>query len=238
MAKKDLSSEFRKIFSPKNLEKPAKLDFKLFEPVKTEYQCLIPYEESVFEQLKAHYLLIGKLFQFCADKNGIYASTFVINGAIVRSLNSYRGALWALGNGNPHVFFDCLRSQCETLAMLHYCNLKPDYIQSAIIGSRDEADNGLKIINILTMIDKLDKTYGGISKDYDQLCNLVHPNPASLYASIQVLDDKERFVALTSRLPKMTDEKATLHLALLIGWTKWILDETSKLITIFCGNKQ
>lgn len=233
-----MGSEMKKIFSDENLEKPARLDFELFKPVKAEYPCLSPYEESVFEQLKSHYRLLGKLFQFCAENNGIYASTLVINGAIVRSLNNYRGALWALGKGNPHVFFDCLRSQCETLALLHYCNLKPEYVKTATIGSRNGTDKNLKITNILTMVNQLDKTYSGVCKDYDQLCNLVHPNPASLYASIQILDEKERVVALTTRLPKMTDEKALLYLVMLMTWTKWIFDETLELAKTFYGNKQ
>jgi hypothetical protein len=239
LADKSIGSELRKIFSDENLEKPARLDLELFQPVKAEYPCLSPYEESVFEQLKSHYRLLGKLFQVASENGGVlYTSTLVINGAIVRSLNTYRGALWALGNGNPHVFFDCLRSQCETLAFLHHCTSNPDYIKAATIGSRNDPDKDLKIPNILTMVNKLDKIHNGICKDYDQLCNLVHPNPASLYASVHIIDEKERVVAFTTRLPKMPDEKAKLHLVMLMTWTKWILDETLELAKIFYANKQ
>jgi hypothetical protein len=146
--------------------------------------------------------LLGKLFQICAETDGIFASTLVINGAIVRSLNIYRGALWALGSGNPHVFFDCLRSQCETLAFLHHCTLNPDYIKAATLGSRNDSDKNLKVTNILTMVNKLDKTHNGICKDYDQLCNLVHPNPVSLYANVHIINENERVVAFTTRFAK------------------------------------
>jgi len=202
---------------------------KLFEPLRAEYPILGSYEEAVFQQLKSHYFLANKLF----SQNGqIYASTLVINGALVRSLNAYRGALWALGDGNPHVFFDCLRSQCETLALLHYCTGHPDYIKAATLGARDHAQKDLTIVNVLTMVKKLDKLHNGILKDYDALCNLVHPNPASLYASIQPLDEKLRFVYITTRLPKMTDEKVVFYLSNLMFWTKWIFDEVVKLTQI------
>ena len=218
------------MFSEKDLEKPARYDMKLFEPLKAEYPVLGSFEELVFQQLKSHYLLIGKLVAHGGD---MYASTFVINGAIVRSLNTYRDALWALGNGNPHVFFDCLRSQCETLALLHYCTLHPDYIKAAIVGERNHPQKDLAIVNILTMVQKLDKLHDGILRDYDDLCNLVHPNPASLYASIQTLDEKDRVVAITSRLPKMTDKKVIFYLRLLMIWTKWIFDKIIELAQSF-----
>jgi hypothetical protein len=219
-----------KLWSEKDLEKPARYDMKLFEPLKAEYPILGSYEEDVFQQLKSHYILAGKLF---SRSRQIYASTLVINGALVRSLNVYRGALWALGNGNPHVFYYCLRSQCETLALLHYCTLNPDYIKAATLGERGHSQKDLVIVNVLTMVKKLDKLHNGILKDYDQLCNFVHPNPASLYASIQPINEKERIVAITSRLPKMTDEKVKFYLRLLMIWTKWIFDKVVELTQIF-----
>jgi hypothetical protein len=238
LADKRIGGKFKKRFSDKNLQKSARLDFELFKPVKAEYTCLSSYDESVFEQLKSHYRLLSKLFQICAETDGIYASTLVINGAIVRSLNIYRGALWALGSGNPHVFFDCLRSQCETLAFLHHCTLNPDYIKAATTGSRNDPDENLKVTNILTMVNKLDRIHSGISKDYDQLCNLVHPNPVSLYANVHIIDENERVVAFTTRLPKMSDKQALTHLIMLMTWTKWIFDETLELAKIFYASKQ
>jgi hypothetical protein len=218
------------MFSDEDLEKPAKFDMELFKPLKKEYPLLSTFEEPVFRQLKDHYRLVGKLVAHGGD---IYPSTLVINGAIVRSLNTYRGALWALGNGNPHVLYDCLRSHCETLAFTHYCTLNPDYMAAATTGNRNHPQKELNIPNILTMIDKLEKLHTGIRRDYDNLCNLVHPNPSSLYASIQPLDEKERVVAITTRLPRMKDEKAALHLKILIIWTNWIFEEIVKLAQIF-----
>ena len=54
MVDKSTGDEFKEIFSDENLEKPDRLDFELFKPVKVEYPCLSPYDESVFEQLKSH----------------------------------------------------------------------------------------------------------------------------------------------------------------------------------------
>lgn len=237
--------------SEEYLDKWTKQDIELFKPINAMYPCLSslkqklssieqekqPWvssiEETVFEQLKSHYRLLGGIFEVSLQSGTLNSSALVIHGAIMRSLNTYRGALWALGSGNPHVFFDCLRSQCETSALLHYCSLKPEYIKTATIGSRNNPDKDLNIPSILTMVDKLDKKYNGVRKDYDQLCELVHPNPASLYASLQILDEKDKVVALTTQPKKLSDEQALIHMGMLIVWTKWIFDETLALAKIF-----
>ena len=98
------------MFSDEDLEKPARYDMQLFNPVKEEYPTLCSYEQTVFKQLKNHYFVVGKLLGHSGD---YYTSTLVLYGAVVRSLNTFRGALWALGSGNSHVLYDCLRSHCE-----------------------------------------------------------------------------------------------------------------------------
>ena len=72
------------MFSPDDLEKPAKFDMKLFKPLKEEYPSLSSFEDTVFQQLKGHYQLIIDLVLNGRD---MYDFTLVINGAIVRSLN-------------------------------------------------------------------------------------------------------------------------------------------------------
>jgi hypothetical protein len=219
------------MFSPDDLEKPAKFDMELFKPLVREYPSLNSFEELVFQQLKTHYELINSIV---ASGRDIYASTLVINGAIVRSLNEYRGALWAIGNGNPHVFSNCLRSHCETLALVHYCTLHPDYIRAATIGARKHPKKELQIVRISKMVDELEKVHKGISLDYSELCERVHPNPASLYASIQPIsgNDKELVVCISSR-SIVTEETAKRYLDMLTIWTSWIFEELIQLSEIF-----
>ncbi len=217
------------MFSPEDLEKPARFDMELFKPVKEEFPKLSVYEDMILDQLRAHYLMIGKLVAHGGD---IYASTLAVNGALVRSLNVYRGALWALGNRNPHVLSDCIRSQCETLAFVHYCVLNPDYIKAAVIGERNHPQKDLKIPNILTMVEKVDKVHKGVLHDYNLLCDFVHPNPQSLYASIQPLDEKCDHIYITTR-STMTEDKAKSHLIVLVTLTSWILEEIMKFAQIF-----
>lgn len=49
------------MFSDEDLEKPARFDMERFKPVKVEYPSLSSFEETVFQQLKEHYRLVGKL---------------------------------------------------------------------------------------------------------------------------------------------------------------------------------
>jgi hypothetical protein len=169
------------------------------------------------------------VYEKSMKSGNLYVSTIFMHGVIMRSLNLYRGALWAFGNGNPQVFSECIRAQCETLALLHWCSRNPNNIKAATMGSRNNADKELNIPNVLTLIDNLDKKYTGIRKDYDQLCEIVHPNPASLLASTEILDEKEMVVAFITKPVKLSDEDAHLRMRMLSYWTKWLIDEAIQL---------
>jgi hypothetical protein len=53
---------------------------------------------------------------------------------------------------------------------------------TATIGERNHPEQCLEIKNVLTIVDEVDEKHKRLRKDYDQLCELVHPNPESLYA--------------------------------------------------------
>jgi hypothetical protein len=223
------------MISEEDIRKAVESDMKLFADVEKEYPSLGKYKEKVSDQFKKHYqAIIDFVISLHAGK--LYRHSLVINGAILRSLNFYRGAIWGLDTRNPHVFYDSLRAQCETLGLIHYCVLKPEYVKAATIGDIKHEDPTLKIKNILTMIDIVDKKYKGIRKDYDALCGLVHPNPASLYANIKPdKKDEDGVLRVTwgTRSPRITKEVAEKNLILLINWTEWIFEELSGLAGVF-----
>lgn len=216
-----------------SIPKIVKNEMEYFPFVKKTYPSLGKYEDKIRNQFGEHY---NSLIDLVFDAHGgkLYTHNLVMNGAILRSLNVYRGAVWALGKRNPHVLYECLRSQCETLALIHYCILKPEYVETATLGERKHPEKKRRIVNIITMIDKLEKKFKGIRKDYDNLCELVHPNPASLYANIQPLrETEERIVIIGTTSTRITEEEAEIALKMLIFWTDWLLKELSKLLSIF-----
>ena len=214
----------------------------IFEELKKQYPSLKEFKDVIFQQFKNHFQAIINYVIELYDGE-IYASNWVINGAILRSLNFYRGAIWALGTRNSHVFYDSLRSQCETLALLHYCVSKPDYVTAAGLGNRETKDKSMKIVNILKMIDKLDKKYTGIRKDYDDLCNFVHPNPKSMVVNIEPLESNNSgfIVRIGTRCTRIDDVTAKKYLEILLTWTDWVFRELSDLakfkIDDFSNNK-
>lgn len=208
-------------------------EMEYFPFVKRLYPSLKKYEDKVINQFGEHYHSLIDLV-FDAHGGKLYDHNLLINGAILRSLNVYRGAIWALGKRNPHVLYECLRSQCETLALIHYCVSKPEYIEAATLGKRKHPEKKRRIVNIITMIDKLDKQFSGIRKDYDSLCELVHPNPYSLYTNIQpITETKERLMVIGTTSTRMTEKDADIALGMLIAWTDWLLKELYKLFSIF-----
>lgn len=97
----------------------------------------------------------------------------------------------------------------------------------------------MKIKNVLTLIDKVDKKHKGIRQDFDDLCELVHPNPASLYANIRPLTETEEgklMIQVGTRSTRIDEKKAELNLNVLIYWTDWIFEELSSLVEYFKKN--
>lgn len=207
-------------------------EMEYFPFVKRLYPSLNKYEDKIINQFSEHYHTLIDLV-FDAHGGKLYDHNLLINGAILRSLNVYRGAIWALGKRNPHVLYGCLRSQCETLALIHYCVLNPEYVEAATLGKRQHSQKKYRIVKIMRMIDKLDKQFKGVRKDYDSLCELVHPNPYSLYANIQpIMETKEPLVMIGTLSTKTTEKEADIALRMLIGWTHWLLKELHKLFSI------
>lgn len=208
---------------------------EIFDAVEKEYPSLKKYRDKVYTQFMRHYTALVDFF-LKAHGGKIYSHSLVINGAILRSLNFYRGAIWALGTRNPHVFFDSLRAQCETLGLIHYCVLNPKYVVPATIGERKHPEENLKIVNVITLIEKVEKKYKGIRQDFDDLCELVHPNPASLYANILPKTQTKKGSLLIvggTRSPRVTEAEAEKYLKILIYWTDWIFEELTSLVKLF-----
>ena len=210
-------------------------EMQIFTQAQKEYPLLVKYRQRVAEQFLSHYkLMIDLVLRGHGGK--LYSHSLVINGAILRSLNFYRGSIWALASRNPHVFYDCLRAQCETLSLAHYCVKHPDYVVPATIGDREHPDQKLKIKNILTLVDEANRKYKGLREDFDSLCELVHPNPSSLYANIQPKMEVEKGklpILVSTKSPRLTEDETEKNLKILVVWTTWIFNELTELAEYF-----
>jgi len=216
-----------------SIPKIVKNEMEYFPLIQKEYPLLSKYEGQIADEFRRHYQSLIDLV-FDAHGGKLYAHSLVLNGAILRSLNAYRGAIWALGKRNPHVLYNCLRSQCETLALIHYCVLKPEYVETATLGKRGHPAKKHRIVKIGKMIRELDRKFKGIGKDYSDLCELIHPNPASLYANIQPIEEtEEKLMIIGTTSTRITEEEAEIPLRMLIFWTDWLLKELSVLALIF-----
>ncbi len=222
------------MISEEDLKKLAQSEIELFNDVEKGYPSLKEYRKEIYNQFEKHFKLLLDLV-INAHGGMFYNHNLVINGALMRSLNYYRGALWGLGTRNPHILYDSLRGQCETLALIYFIILNPEYVRTALLGSRDHSDKTLRIPNILEMIDKLDKKRAGIRRDYDQLCEILHPNPKSLYANITPGEEKDGVLHATfsTRSDRINKEDAEVVIRMLTIWTDWIFEELVNLFSLF-----
>ncbi len=93
-----------------------------------------------------------------------------------------------------------VRSLMETTAMVYSLHLKTntflsdsneidfdDFLMKALLGSRDETTD-ITSVNILTMIDKVNREFDGFRAMYDGLCEYTHPNWRGVMLSYSQID--------------------------------------------------
>lgn len=165
---------------------------------------------------------------YVVSDGNLYLTNLFINGALFRCHELYKGVFASIKDKSIHMNSYALRAVAETLALVHYCLINPYYLKSSLIGSREEEDEN-KIINIKTMIDKLEIKRNGISEDYESLSHYVHPNPKSLFSSFAMEEsngDKPKFRASFGGNPPKFDEKmVSTSVNLLLRWTNWFFEE-------------
>jgi len=215
----------------KDIDKLVNEEMELFNTIKKIFPNLEKYENEIRKQFFTHYKIFHNSMSMYKDV--IYRNNFFLFGFILRSLNLYRGCLWAFGNDNPHTFYNNLRGQCETLALINYCINNPQYIKIALIGKMKTEDKKKKIVNAKTMVEKLNKKYLRIFEDYDQLCDRVHPNPESLFTNFKKLEksDKSNFT-MSTKVRVADPEHSEAYLLMLLRWTDWIFKEIEDFVKI------
>ncbi len=96
--------------------------------------------------------------------------------------------------------FVLMRACVETCCLAYYLNMKAsqfledknvdvfDEVLGRVLGGTREDESSPQAINVLTMVDHIDKEYDGFRKMYDVMCEYAHPNYRGLLASYGRLD--------------------------------------------------
>lgn len=218
-----------------DLDKCAEKDFEQVSILFVE-EPFLKFKEVVQIQLKNFYYAMNNYF-FVAYGGLINNTTLITAGALFRNQELYKSCLYSLKEKNIHMNAYSIRGILETLALIYYSNLNKDYIETALLGSRESEDDERKIDNILKMIDKLDKKHPGVRQDYDSLSEFIHPNPNSLFSSFSPKEDKEGHFTIRfgGASDKFDMDRVITTLKLLTVWTKWFFEEIE---TLFKKDKE
>lgn len=118
----------------------------------------------------------------------------LILGILNRTYELTETITWSIKNKRPQTTALCLRSLYETLSFIYYWqqkieqssdNKKNVIIENALLAGRKE-NYRYKSINILTCIDKAKESFLNIRKNYDEISELVHPNVASHFYTMEI----------------------------------------------------
>ncbi len=178
-------------------------------------------KEGFYRMFPEHEKLLIEILLIDNPELKLYEHHLLLRGLLARSQGLLGAALREALKRNGPAVLSLLRSQCETLAAACYVEKFPDKLRTVLLGSREK---GAKIEspNILTQIDHASKKYHGLREDYDQLSELVHPNAASHFSSIEVLDEEHRTVRFSSK--GYLDKKDIVQvIRMAYYWTDWFL---------------
>lgn len=191
-------------------------ELKKFNPVASKF------EAHLKSNLEKHYHTILDYVIEKYPSGNLYESTLLIQGLTIRSLNLFLGILRELIHDNALVVNILLRQYLETVAVTFYTSWKPEYLQTALVGQG-------KRVNILTMIDQLDKKrYSGTRKDYDDLSETLHPNSKSHFLYSKPINQNNR-IAQFSTYADLRDEDVKKYLNFINTWVERFFDELESL---------
>lgn len=200
-----------------------KIHKRFIEELKKIDPSFSKHEGKISSNLEKHYIL---LLDYVVEKNpsgNLYQSSLLIQGLLTRSLNLFLGILRELSNHNVLVVDTLLREYLETVAVTFYTSMKPDYLEIALIGE------GKDQVNILTMIDHLDKKkHKGTRADYDLLSEVLHPNTKSHFLCCKPIDKGER-VFIISTHPQISTKEFDDYLKYINTWVEKFFEELKEL---------
>jgi len=189
---------------------------KKFNPIACKF------EDRLKSNLEGHY---HKILDYVIEKypsGNLYESTLLIQGLTTRSLNLFLGILRELVHSNTLVVNILLRQYLETVAITFYTSWKPEYLQTALVGQG-------KRVNILTMIDHLDKKrYPGTRKDYDYLSETLHPNSKSHFLYSKPINEKNRIAQFTT-YTVLSNGDVEKYLEFINTWVERFFEELKSL---------
>lgn len=135
------------------------------------------YFELYLKEVHARYYL-----RVVKGPNYIKSSRLVLNFLLSKANENLRAILLSLNPYNLTVFVQAIRSQIELNALVHKFAQDADYHQKLLTLNEDRSRvNDLEtVININTLVEKLDKKPLPYSQSYKELSLLLHPNPSAI----------------------------------------------------------
>lgn len=129
----------------------------------------------IFYELHAYfYTKVVKGYRFYT------VSRLIQNFLFLRTKENLRLVLFASNPYNVSAFIHGIRSQIELNALLNKFTFENDSYFEEYFKKSEDRKNDNKLINILTLIEKLDDEFVNYKELYENLSNLLHPNPSAV----------------------------------------------------------
>ena len=132
-------------------------------------------------------------FKIIKGPNYFKISRLIQNFLFLRVKENLRLVLFAYNPHNLTAFVHGIRSQIEINALLNRFTRENDsYFEEYFIRSEDRKRDD-RLINIQTLIDKMDNDVINYRELYDYLSNILHPNPSAVKLHTQATPSNSNF---------------------------------------------
>jgi len=165
-------------------------------------ELLSRYEMLRKEGLKLMHEIISE-----DPKKRLYEYHFFLLGVMSKTINLMDTSIIELYRENQYSLVAILRTFMENWACLHYFQKYPNKQQRLIWG--DSYDNAKhKAIHSMDMLRKLEKDTPEsitIMKDYEEMCQVLHPNRKSHLVGTSIRNNQKNIIEFTSS-PSLDDD--------------------------------
>lgn len=173
-----------------------------------------PHHKKEIQNIKEVYCNLTNYFASIVAKGEFSIKDMFFQSVVNRTNQCISSANYCLINDLPFPLLNIIRQMIEIYAINEYILNDISNFDKAFFGKKDHSNPSLKLPNITTIVQKLDKKEPIIVKLYDEYSVLSHPNSRAVFS---VFKGEERYKFSMSSYSRIIESKDAYHLLKNIG---------------------
>jgi|SRR3989338_5352147 len=178
------------------------------------------YPESALDigHIQEAYYNLTNYFISIVAKGEFSSKDMFFQSVVNRTNQCIFASNYCLINDLPLPLLNIIRQMIEIYAINEYILSDMRNFEKAFFGKKDHPNSDLKLPNVYTIVQKLNKKEPMIVKIYDEYSGLSHPNSRSVFSVFKGNgEDKDGYKISMSSYSRIIEQKDAYHLIRNIG---------------------